>query len=341
MRILAVTNMYPTREHPAAGTFVEQQVKGLKELGLEVEVLLVDRLGKGPMAYCGLKARVARVIAQARFDVIHAMYGGVMARAVAQLARQPPAVVSICGSDLLGTPGPWPVAWLRSWLNSAASIRACERADGVVVKSKNLARALPETVDKAKVRVIPNGIDTALFRPMDRSACLRRLGWAGDAFHLLFPLSGHQVTKRLPLAVQSADLARALGLPVAFHALRGIPHSEVPVWLNASNVLLLTSFHEGSPNIVKEALACNTPVVSVDVGDVAERIGEIEGCHLVPPDAELIALKLQAVAARGKRVEGRAWVLQLSLRNVAQQLKDFYSLLLEHRFALDTVACAA
>jgi glycosyltransferase involved in cell wall biosynthesis len=126
-----------------------------------------------------------------------------------------------------------------------------------------------------------------------------------------------------------------------FHPLQGIPHHQVPTWLNASDVLLLTSISEGSPNIVKEALACNTPIVSVDVGDVAERISEIEGCHIVPADSQLIAFKLQAVAVRGLRLQGRSSVLHLSLRNVAESLMTFYDLVLKHRVSRENMICAA
>jgi len=336
-----VTNMYPSKERPASGTFVQQQVKGLTDIGLEVEIMVVDREGRGPFAYSGLAARVAKRVTDSKFDLIHVMYGGVMARAIATLFNRIPVVVSLCGDDILGTPGPWPIATVRSWLNITASIRACKMADGIVVKSKNLARALPAVIDKAKIRIIPNGIDTDLFCPLNRTACVRTLGWASDSFHILFPLNGSPVTKRLALAEESVRLARALEIPVVFHPLQGIPHHQVPTWLNASDVLLLTSISEGSPNIVKEALACNTPIVSVDVGDVAERISEIEGCHIVPADSQLIAFKLQAVAVRGLRLQGRSSVLHLSLRNVAESLMTFYDLVLKHRVSRENMICAA
>jgi teichuronic acid biosynthesis glycosyltransferase TuaC len=104
-----------------------------------------------------------------------------------------------------------------------------------------------------------------------------------------------------------------------------VPHEEVPVWLNASDVVLLTSLHEGSPNIVKEALACNIPVVSVDVGDVRERIQGIEGCYLVDPEPGDLAAKLQMVHAGSRRVVSRIKIQELSLERVALQLKKFYS----------------
>jgi hypothetical protein len=86
MRILAVTNMYPSKERPASGTFVQQQVKGLADIGLDVELMHIDREGKGPFAYYGLAARVSKRVAGSKFDLIHVMYGGVMAGAIATLS---------------------------------------------------------------------------------------------------------------------------------------------------------------------------------------------------------------------------------------------------------------
>jgi glycosyltransferase involved in cell wall biosynthesis len=101
------------------------------------------------------------------------------------------------------------------------------------------------------------------------------------------------------------------------------------MWLNASNVLLLTSLTEGSPNIVKEALACDLPVVSVEVGDVSERIREIEGCYLALSEPDDLATKLRMVHSGPGRVPGRVRMQGLSLEQVALRLRDFYSELLE------------
>src|SRR5438876_1090772 len=175
MRILAVTNMYPTPHHPTSGTFVEQQIKGLSQIGLHVEVMLVDRVQKGMRAYLGLGRQIFARIEHVEPDLVHVMYGGAMAYQVMRSVTNKPTIVTFHG-------------FLQ------------------------------------------------------------------------------------------------LGVRAEMHYLRGVVHKEVPFWLNASDSLLLTSLHEGSPTIVKEALACNVSVVSVNVGDVSERIKGIAGCHLALPD---------------------------------------------------------
>jgi glycosyltransferase involved in cell wall biosynthesis len=114
------------------------------------------------------------------------------------------------------------------------------------------------------------------------------------------------------------------GINVELHRLSGVPNSLVPIWLNATDVLLLTSLHEGSPTIVKEALACGTPIVSVNVGDVAERIEGVSGCHIVEAQPEAIALSLKAVLQARQRLTVGSELRNICHLEVAHRLKDFY-----------------
>src|SRR5262249_36868175 len=130
--------------------------------------------------------------------------------------------------------------------------------------------------------------------------------------------------KRPGLARDAVEATKRLGINAEIHQLSGVAHNEVPVWLNASDIVLLTSLHEGSPNIIKESLACNVPVVSVDVGDVRERIQGIEGCYLALPEPGDLATKLSLVYAGPRRVPGRVKMQELSIERVALRLKEFY-----------------
>jgi glycosyltransferase involved in cell wall biosynthesis len=323
-RILAVTNMYPGPRQMHQGTFVERQVAGLLRCGVPIEVLYVDRTGTGFAAYAGLGRRVLRRAAESRSDLVHVMYGGVMADTIVRCVRGLPTIVSFCGSDLLGSPEE---SFVRRWLSAYgvwASHRAARGATGVVVKSKNLFEVVVRRVEAGKVRIIPNGVDLERFRPMDRASCRERLGWSPSEFHVLFPANAGDPVKRPALARAAVETLRAGALRCNLHYLQGVSHAEVPRWLNGSDVLLLTSRHEGSPNIVKEALACNIPVVSVDVGDVRDRLEGIPGCFLAEADAEDLAAKLTLVHRGVGHVNGREPMHALSLENVAGQLRAFY-----------------
>jgi len=325
VRILAVTNMWPTAERPRVGTFVERQVRGLEKLGLTVEPLVVDRTSGGMWAYRGAANLVQRAVGRFRPDVVHVMYGGVMSELVSGVLQDVPWVQAFCGTDLLGEQSGLLLQRLRGLVGVVCSRRSARRADQVVVKSRDLERALPPDVERTRVHVIPNGVDLELFRPLDREGCRARLGWQPGVFHVVFSTPGlADANKRLPLARAAVECLARNGIPAELHVMLEVPHLEVPVWLNAADAVLMTSHHEGSPNIVKEALACNRPVVSVDVGDVKERLDGIEGCFMAEPDPEDLARKLEAVAAGPRTVSARERMKELSIETVARRLVGVY-----------------
>lgn len=328
MRVLVITNIYPTAAAPASGTFVEQQVEGLRRGGIDAELLFLDRLRDGPGVYRQLARQVTGVRRTFRPDLVHVMYGGVMAERVTRLAKGEPVIVTFHGSDLLGENLSGLLRKAASWYGVACSWRAAARAAGVVVVSPELRDALPRWIDRDRVRVIPCGIDLARFQPRDRAECRRRLDWSMQEFAVLFNGGSQDPVKRPELAHEAVRILRERYPHATLRELRGVPNVDVPEWMNASNVLLLTSQHEGSPTVVKEALACNLPVVSVDVGDVRERIGGVEGCHVVAPDATALAERLAAVLERGQLVRGREQVEGLSIEAIGVSLKAFYELVL-------------
>ena len=324
LRVLVVTNTYPTPRCPAAGIFIEQQIAGLRRIGLNVDVLVINRIEGGMRSYFTVGAELQKCLKRFRPDMVHVMYGGILAEEVTRIVKNRPIVVSFCGSDLLGERLSGPLRGVLSQLGVFASHVAARRAVGVVVKSRNLEEALPSTVDRSKVRIIPNGIDLERFRPLNQIDCCNKLRWDPKKFHVLFTTSSGDPCKRPDLAQAAIEAANRSGVNAEMHTLRGVPHEEVPIWLNGSDAVLLTSLHEGSPNIIKEALACDVPVVSVDVGDVHERISGIEGCYMALPNSDDLGAKLCLVRARGERIAGRERVRHLSLEETALKLKHFY-----------------
>jgi len=194
----------------------------------------------------------------------------------------------------------------------------------VIVVARHLVRALNGAVSPDKIHVIPCGIDLDRFRPMDSLRCKEMLGWSTDTFHVLFASSNGDPVKRPWLASAAVAQMEHADRPPELHYLTGIPNEEVPVWLNASDGLLLTSLHEGSPTVVKEAIACALPIVSVEVGDVAERIAGIEGCYLAQADPADLAVKLSLVRQRAQRLDCGARLNELSILSIGQKLKQCY-----------------
>jgi teichuronic acid biosynthesis glycosyltransferase TuaC len=331
MRILAITNMLPTEQRPALGTFVEQQIRSLRDVGLDVDVLLVNRADKGMAAYFDLPKQFRMRFRSFQPDIVHVMYGGVMADLVTQAVTDVPTVVTFHGSDLFGENLSGLTRKLISRCGVWASMRAARRADGIIVVSSNLRSRLPNDIDEAKIRTIPCGIDLDRFKPLDQNECRDSLGWRSDVFHVLFPANSGDPVKRPELAKAAVDLVEHRGINIEMHELRGVPYQRVPLWINASDVLLMTSLHEGSPTIVKEALACNLPVVSVDVGDVAERVNGVDGCHLAMPNPRDLASRLLLVQAGRRRTQGREKIEGFSSAKIAGRLRSLYSELLSSK----------
>jgi glycosyltransferase involved in cell wall biosynthesis len=251
------------------------------------------------------------------------MYGGVMARIIRSVIRDRPVIVTFHGSDLLGQPFERPLRRFFAAGGILASKQAATQCDGIVVVAKHLIEKLPKDIPSSRIQVIPCGIDLGLFKPLDQTCCRQQLGWSQGVFHILFQATGDPV-KRPELAVAAVEKLREQGVKVELHYLRGVEYGQVPVWLNASDALLVTSHHEGSPTIVKEALACNLPIVSVPVGDIPRMIQGLDGCYLSDPEAKELAVRLQNVRMHPVRIAGRARVHDVSADHCACRLGQFY-----------------
>ena len=167
--------------------------------------------------------------------------------------------------------------------------------------------------------------DLRTFQPRPRDEVRRELGWPLEERVVLFNVSYNPLTKRLDLAQAAFAQARAMHADLRLYVIRGTePVSRMPLLLNAADCLLVTSDHEGSPNIVKEALACDLPVVSVDVGDVAERLAGVTPSRVVERREGAIAEALVGVVGLGRRCNGVAAVRHLSEQCIAQRILAVY-----------------
>lgn len=325
MRVLVVANDYPTTAVPHRGVFVKEQVESLRSIGVDVRLLHLDRVTGGRGVYRTLPRLLREALESHEPDLVHVMYGGVTAELAARVVSdETPLVISYCGNDLLGEGAATLPRRLTGRMGVVCSRRAARRARAIVVKSEVLSSALPGDIDRGLVWLVPNGVDLDLFKPADAAACRAALGWAEDRRHVLFPADPNRTEKRFALAAGAVEKLRDAGVRIELHTLDRVAREEVPSWFNASDAIILTSTHEGSPNVVKEALACNVAVVSVDVGDVRDRIAGIEGCFLAQANIDDLAAKLQSALDWG-RVDSRRIVEELSHRRVAERLRAIYT----------------
>lgn len=320
MRILAVTNMYPSRSRPGWGSFVHSQIQSIRSAGVEVDVLEIEGY-RSRWEYLRAIWRMRRMISQGSYDLIHAHYGlsGLVARCQFSL----PVIVSFCGDDLYGHAGsdgrPRRTSLLLAWIHRQLS----RFVDFSIVKSEAMNALLP----RSEAAVIPNGVDLDLFRPMDRSSCRESLGLDPDRLYILFPYAPDRVRKNFSALREAVAQLNGEGLmstPIEILTVAGEPQERIPVYMNAADVMVLPSFWEGSPNAVKEALACNLKVVATDVGDVRERLAGLPGAVICEPTAASIAMAIRSAVADERPIRSREAMLELSLDRVAERIIDIY-----------------
>jgi glycosyltransferase involved in cell wall biosynthesis len=191
----------------------------------------------------------------------------------------------------------------------------------VIVQNREMRRLL--RLDSTEV--IPCGIDLELFHPMDHGEACRLAGLDPGKKYVLFAYNPQEQRKRFDLIEAAVAMAREQLPEIEILQVRQRPHSEMPLYMNAADVLVMASMVEGSPLAVKEAMATNLPVITVDVGDAAELIGTTAGCYLVRREAAAVAEKIIEVCRRGERTNGRDWICKLSMEAVAKRIIEVYA----------------
>ncbi len=306
MRILCVTNMYPSPERPGSGAFVYQQVQQLRRFGHSVDV--VNIVGsQSKLNYLKGIFDVIRRTSATRYDIVHAHYGYSAYPAMFRLRA--PLVITLHGTDVLG-----------NIFERLATRVVSHFADAIIVVSEEMRKRIPGIV-------IPCGVNLGAFKPYDRDEARARLRWPKDKFIVLFPFDPTRPEKRYDLARASVDRLVQNGVDAELMTVINVPNEEMPWYYSGANALLLSSDYEGSPTSIKEALACNLPVVSTRVGDVHEQLNGIAGTWICPPDAATIARSLRAAFdwSQNGEFQGRAAVAKYDQALTVERIDGVYT----------------
>lgn len=284
--------------------FITEQAEALNKLGLEIDFFTIKN--KGWKGYLRNRKLFIKKIQEYKPDIVHAHYG--LSGFLANLQRKVQVVTTYLGSDIN-----YRIPYYFSRVSMIFS------AFNIYVSDKNLKKS----AQKRNYDLIPFGVDTDLFKPSDKTEARKELGLDINKKLVLFAGAFHNPVKNVQLAQAAITLLPDVELMTLGN---GYTRRQVALLMNAVDACLMTSHSEGSPQFIKEAMACNCPIVSVDVGDVREMIQSIAHCYVCGYDSQEIAGKLNEIFAKGERTNGRNEIIarQLDQMSVANQILSVY-----------------
>ena len=284
--------------------FILEQSAALEQLGHTVHFFGIQ--GRGIWGYVSNYKGLKRIIQDYKPDVIHAHYG--LSGLLATLQRRVPVVTTFHGSDI-NNPKVLPFSKIAMRLSAYT----------IFVSQKNVDIARPTK----KFALLPCGVNSDNFTEVPIGEARLKLQLEDSKKYVLFAGSFSNSVKNPELAQKAIALLKNVELI----ELKGYSREEVNYLMHAVDAALMTSHSEGSPQFIKEVMACGCPLVSVDVGDVKEITAGVDGCYLVSRDPKQIAEKLQLAIDFKERTQGRQRIVELGLENqkVAEKIVAIYT----------------
>jgi glycosyltransferase involved in cell wall biosynthesis len=296
----------------------KNQGDSLARAGCNIEYFEI--LGKGLAGYLKNISRLRRKARGFNPDIIHAHYAYCGLLASLSLLRKP-IVTSLMGSDINDS-GKLFILLLKIFTRFFWN--------ATIVKSDRINKI----ISGPRVFLIPNGVNLDVFKVIDKDYALTQLDWSGENCNILFGSDPGRAEKNFNLSRDAVNLLKKSYPGIEFRFLKDVSTDSVNLFYNAADVLLLSSFSEGSPNVIKEAMACNLPIVTTRVGDVEWLFGDEPGHFVAEHDrAALVAgiTKSLEFSSKFKRTNGRQRIINLGLESltVAKKILVVYEKVLE------------
>lgn len=312
MNVLHITNNYPTVMHPIFGIFVKEQIDSLTELGHTNQVFFINGREKGKTEYIKSIFRLNKFLKGKKFDIIHCHHSlSALCFIFSGRSQNFKSIISF-QNDPLHEHGKYLYVFFKGKIN------------GIILKNN-----LP-IVDNSSVFYQPNGVNTNFFKPIPKEECINKLNLRSDKRYILFVSSNFiRDQKRYDRFQEVMTILKNKYKLFDIEELKLINTKRllVPLYFNAASLHLLTSDFEGSPNSVKEAMACNIPVVSTDVGNVKELINGIHGSFVSKTkNAEELAELSFAALQQSKTINSREKLFErkLDIDSVAKKIISIY-----------------
>ena len=316
MKILHVTTNYPTPEYPIFGIFVKEQVESLQKIGIDCDVFYCDGKNRGFKQYITYVPSLWKKALFGGYDIIHCHH-------------------ALSAIILWLTGAPLFKKVVLSYQNDPSHEWGdkCFKFFNVFFKACILKNTSDKYLAYPKMHYLPNGCNQNFFKPMDKRVCRKELGWDMDKQYIIYMDSnkGVRTQKRKDRFDKTIKiLNEKYGYNAEAVVMRNVKRELIPTYMNATDLHMISSDFEGSPNSVKECMCCNTPVVSTNVGNVAEMIGDIEGAYVVNDfTAEALAEACDKVLKSKVPFNGRDKFLAkgYGMATVAEKLKNIYKMI--------------
>lgn len=314
MKVLIVTNVYPSEQHPYHGIFVSEQVQSIQKLYPDVlfDVYYIDGL-HGKWNYVKSIWEVSQKINKGSYDLIHIHYGLSGLFLYWPFIKNTKILVTFHGSDIQPLGG-------NGIISVKVSQHTAKKSDAAIVLNDNMNHmVLPYC---SKTHLIPCAVNINTFS--DQPAQKKK-----DVIRVVFPSNPNRTVKNYPLFCDTLQVVRKrYGLKVEEVHLVNLSREQVADVYNQSDVLLMTSKSEGSPQAIKEAMACNLSCVSTPVGDVRDLLDGVKDCYVSNThDAnELADLLVKSIKKDGEGMLGRDKIilLQLDEESIAKKIYGLY-----------------
>lgn len=322
MRVLFVSSGNSSQ---GIGAVVANQAESLSRIGVYISIYTIT--GKGIVGYLSNVKKLRRVIMEDDFSIIHAHYG--FCGIVSLLAKgKEPLVVSFMGDDVLGSRSENGSIKFKSKLIAFINKTIGNLFyDHIIVKTTDMASGL----NINKMTVQPNGVDINNYYPKNTIESRAQLGIDIHKPLAIFVSNPARPEKNYKLAYDAINLAISKGINIDLVPLWGRSIADLNLYYNAADFLLLTSFHEGGVNVIKEAMATNCPIISTAVGDVELVFGDTPGCYICEYDSEEIYQRIDTIIKQNIRTNGRERIISLKLDSdsVANRIVNIYNSLLQ------------
>lgn len=331
MKVLVVTNMYPSKNYPFYGIFVKEQIESLRKEGVTVDVVFINGkenrlnyftciktlLNKNKSnyydiihahhTYCIYPIKIVKIMTHLKTPVILTFHEGEVHRT---------DKLKIKDIDLIK----------RLVFSKKIKKIALNMVDGIIAVQQELIEALNF---RGQYQIIPCGVDLDLFHPMKKEQCRKEFNLPIDKKIIFFPASPDNINKGVDILREAITYLdrKDIYLLVA----GDIRHEDMPSYMCASDLVVQLSNYEASPMILKEALAVNVPVLFTGVGDVKSTVGNTIGCFLCERTPKDVALKLEIAINYKSQSEGRKRIIEagLGLSDIAKKIIKVYENLLQ------------